>query len=132
MFDDVLGEFARRPGVDGAVDRGRWRPGAVDDWDDLFGRTAARGAGTRRSGQNRRDQRAQITRVGLASGKLGVGRGPAPAPRTHRGAATIERLGQRVIALPGSGPQHDPYPERQCLWAGGLPQQGMQEELLWV
>jgi len=67
----------------------------------------------------------------LDGGQLGFGLRPAPAPLAHCGAATIKHLDQRVVALMGGSPQHDPYPERQGLRAGGLTEQGFEEELLW-
>ena len=130
MFDDFLGEFARRPGVDGPTDLGRWRTGQIDDLDNLFGRKAAWGARPRRIRQNGRDQRAQIAGVVLDGGELGIGLRPAAAPFAHGGQATIERLSQRIIALPGSGTQHDPHTERQGLGTGGLAQQRVEERLL--
>jgi len=88
LFDSFIGQFARRPGVDGAAKVRRWRTGQVDDLDELLSGKAAGCARARRISQHGRDHRAQITGVVLYRGQLGLGVDPAAAPLAHCGQAT--------------------------------------------
>ena len=65
------------------------------------------------------------------SGERGFGLGPPAAPLAHGGQATGECLCEDFVALSCGGSQHNPQPERQCLRAGGLAQEGFQQYLLW-
>ncbi len=125
-----MGEFTRRPRVDGPPDLRWWGTGQIDDLDDLFGRKAAWCARAWRIGQDGRDEHTQIARVLLDGGELRFSVGPAAAPLAHGGEATSERLGERVVAVPAGRTQHDPHAERQSLGTGSLANQRVEERLL--